>query len=323
MLAMVTAWRCEPGDDLPNGGAMAIDWIRQLRAALGPTDRMTTISNCGEPHRRSPGRRWRRDRRVGVGGSAGGTTRWQGGTDHWRGTGRRRGRGGEVRRRRRTASYVTDVLDEQGGKTAAEDRRGVHHPRCHVGERTGSGWCPAIGGRGRADRRAGEQRRDLPRRADDRRPPHELWHQVMDINHDRVCSLGMRAVAPTMIARRRRFDREHQPRRRASRRAGVAFAYGASEDGPCGGEYDQVRRAGARPEHGVRVNSVHPGIIETGVITRARSHGWKGRSCCPGSPKGRVASADDDVAKLVLFLASDDSNYSNGAEFVVDGAMTA
>jgi hypothetical protein len=36
MLAMVTAWRCEPGDDLPNGGAMAMDWIRQLRAAVGP-----------------------------------------------------------------------------------------------------------------------------------------------------------------------------------------------------------------------------------------------------------------------------------------------
>jgi hypothetical protein len=35
MLAMVTAWRCEPGDDLPNGRAMATDWIRQLRAALG------------------------------------------------------------------------------------------------------------------------------------------------------------------------------------------------------------------------------------------------------------------------------------------------
>jgi hypothetical protein len=34
MLAMVSAWRCEPGDDLPNGRAMAMDWIRQLRAAL-------------------------------------------------------------------------------------------------------------------------------------------------------------------------------------------------------------------------------------------------------------------------------------------------
>jgi hypothetical protein len=35
MLAMVTAWRCGPGDDLPNGRAMAIEWIRQLRVALG------------------------------------------------------------------------------------------------------------------------------------------------------------------------------------------------------------------------------------------------------------------------------------------------
>ena len=36
MLAMVTAWRCEPGDDLPDGRAMARDWIRQLRATVEP-----------------------------------------------------------------------------------------------------------------------------------------------------------------------------------------------------------------------------------------------------------------------------------------------
>ncbi len=33
MLAMATSWRCEPGDDLPNGRAMATAWISQLRAA--------------------------------------------------------------------------------------------------------------------------------------------------------------------------------------------------------------------------------------------------------------------------------------------------
>jgi Ser/Thr protein kinase RdoA (MazF antagonist) len=36
MLAMVTAWRYEPGDDLPNGRAMAMEWTRELRAAQGP-----------------------------------------------------------------------------------------------------------------------------------------------------------------------------------------------------------------------------------------------------------------------------------------------
>lgn len=35
MLAMITAWRCEPGDDLPNGPVLAMEWIRQLRATLG------------------------------------------------------------------------------------------------------------------------------------------------------------------------------------------------------------------------------------------------------------------------------------------------
>jgi Ser/Thr protein kinase RdoA (MazF antagonist) len=36
MLAMATAWRYEPGDDLPNGRAMATHWTRQLRAAQEP-----------------------------------------------------------------------------------------------------------------------------------------------------------------------------------------------------------------------------------------------------------------------------------------------
>ena len=35
-LAMIIAWRCEPGDDLPNGRALAMAWIRQLRSAVGP-----------------------------------------------------------------------------------------------------------------------------------------------------------------------------------------------------------------------------------------------------------------------------------------------
>ena len=39
-------------------------------------------------------------------------------------------------------------------------------------------------------------------------------------------------------------------------------------------------------------------------------------------PLGRYASADE-VAKLVLWLASDESAYATGAEFVLDGGMTA
>jgi 3alpha(or 20beta)-hydroxysteroid dehydrogenase len=39
-------------------------------------------------------------------------------------------------------------------------------------------------------------------------------------------------------------------------------------------------------------------------------------------PMGRVAEAAE-VAKLALFLASDESSYSTGAEFIIDGGMTA
>ena len=39
-------------------------------------------------------------------------------------------------------------------------------------------------------------------------------------------------------------------------------------------------------------------------------------------PLGRVAEADE-VAKLALFLASEESSYCSGAEFIVDGGMTA
>ena len=42
----------------------------------------------------------------------------------------------------------------------------------------------------------------------------------------------------------------------------------------------------------------------------------------PRIPIGRAASADD-VAKVVLFLASDDSAYCSGHEYLVDGAMTS
>jgi len=75
---------------------------------------------------------------------------------------------------------------------------------------------------------------------------------------------------------------------------------------------------------GVRVNSVHPGLIDTPMIREAFA-GDAGRMTAmvkAAVPNGRAAEAED-VARLVLYLASDDSAYSTGSEFVVDGGMTA
>ena len=71
--------------------------------------------------------------------------------------------------------------------------------------------------------------------------------------------------------------------------------------------------------HGVRVNSVHPGIIDTEML---QSFGSNIEAIEQRIPLGRVAEATE-VAEVVLFLASDEASYCTGHEFVVDGAMVA
>ena len=72
----------------------------------------------------------------------------------------------------------------------------------------------------------------------------------------------------------------------------------------------------------IRVNSVHPGGIDT-PMTRAvmddTARAWVGKKV---SGLKRMGEADE-VAGVVLFLAGDDSSYCTGAEFVVDGGVTA
>jgi 3alpha(or 20beta)-hydroxysteroid dehydrogenase len=75
---------------------------------------------------------------------------------------------------------------------------------------------------------------------------------------------------------------------------------------------------------GVRVNSVHPGFIDTAMLRDDVGLADPALRQAAGEriPNGRLAAAED-VAKLVLYLASDDSAYSTGSEFVIDGGLTA
>jgi 3alpha(or 20beta)-hydroxysteroid dehydrogenase len=65
--------------------------------------------------------------------------------------------------------------------------------------------------------------------------------------------------------------------------------------------------------HGVRVNSIHPGVIRTPLTDRIPE------DLIP-VPLGRRGEPVD-VANFVLFLASDESSYATGAEFVIDGGV--
>jgi len=78
---------------------------------------------------------------------------------------------------------------------------------------------------------------------------------------------------------------------------------------------------------GIRVNPVHPGVIDTPIWTKLSGSGGHNVPIDPnevakaGVPLGRVGQAQD-IANGVLFLASDASSYMTGAELVIDGGMT-
>jgi 3(or 17)beta-hydroxysteroid dehydrogenase len=88
----------------------------------------------------------------------------------------------------------------------------------------------------------------------------------------------------------------------------------------------------ARKGYRIRVNSMHPGTIDTDMgdqvlVTRARNLGTNDieaarRQVIERLPIGRMGSPDD-IAKGIVFLASDDAAFMTGAGLVIDGGITA
>lgn len=82
----------------------------------------------------------------------------------------------------------------------------------------------------------------------------------------------------------------------------------------------------ARKGYNIRCNSVHPSFVETpmlqGMIAAGRDPTKMAVNYANASPLGRLAQPIE-VAKTILFLASDESAFTTGAELVVDGGLTA
>lgn len=74
---------------------------------------------------------------------------------------------------------------------------------------------------------------------------------------------------------------------------------------------------------GIRVNSVHPATVDTGMVDVLwESDPAMKQNVLKAVPLGRLGRPEE-IGKTVLFLASDDSSFMTGSEVIVDGGMTA
>ena len=147
------------------------------------------------------------------------------------------------------------------------------------------------------------------------------WNRVLDTNL-RSTYLFSKAVWPTFVSR-----------------AGGTIVNVASVMGQVGGVgapaycaskagIIMLSRCLAKDgaQHGIRVNSVCPGYIDTHIMERALAQSpdpMSARRQIEGRmPLGRMGRAEE-VASGIVFLSSDDAAYISGTELTIDGAVTA
>jgi 3alpha(or 20beta)-hydroxysteroid dehydrogenase len=100
---------------------------------------------------------------------------------------------------------------------------------------------------------------------------------------------------------------------------GCAVAYTASKHGVRGMTKTAAIELGA---DNIRVNSVHPGAIDTPMTRPEGVETLLNATETPTTPIPRVGRPEE-VAELALWLSSDASSFSTGSEFIVDGGLLA
>ncbi|HVZ10068.1 SDR family NAD(P)-dependent oxidoreductase [Rhodopila sp.] len=255
-------------------------------------------------------------------------------------SGAARGIGGETARHMARAGakvVVGDVLDERGQQTvAAINAAGGQADYVHLDVTREAGWTAAIdlavGRFGKLDVLVNNAGVFIGKSIEDITMAE--WQRLVDVNMTGVF-LGTRLAAPAL--RDAAKHNEH----------GSAIVNLASIAGIVGSQLDplySMTKGGvtlftksaalefARKGYRIRVNSIHPGVIETDMgeqtfVSRAQRTGTNDTSAARSTvlatvPWGRLGTPED-IAKGIVYLASDDAGYMNGAGLVVDGGMTA
>ena len=144
------------------------------------------------------------------------------------------------------------------------------------------------------------------------------WNRIMNVNSTGVY-LGTKTALPEML-----------------KAGGGSIVNISSMSGMVGQDYVQPAYNASKgavriftksvavqyARQGIRINSVHPGPIDTPMAGARLTDADLQRQADERSPMGRTAHPDE-VAYGVLFLASDEASFMTGSELVIDGGATA
>jgi 3alpha(or 20beta)-hydroxysteroid dehydrogenase len=206
---------------------------------------------------------------------------------------------------------VTDVLDDAGQRLADEmgDAALYQHLDVSSAEEWATAVATAVDSFGRVDILVNNAAIDHMTAIEDE--TFEAWDRTIKVNLYGTFH-GMRAVVEPMKAAGG-GSIVNISSMAAIRAYARGAAYGSSKWAVRGLTKIAARDLG---KYGIRVNSVHPGPIDTPMLAvPANAEHFK---ALPIPRCGRV----DEVANLVLFLASDESSYITGAEHLVDGGFS-
>ncbi|WP_176593176.1 SDR family NAD(P)-dependent oxidoreductase [Sphingobium sp. EM0848] len=145
----------------------------------------------------------------------------------------------------------------------------------------------------------------------------ESYQLVCAVNQHSVF-YGMQAVLPTMVkANKGSIVNISSIAGMAANYGFPSLAYVASKFAVRGMTKATAMEYG---KNNIRVNSVHPGFIQTPMMVEATDE--VGGEALAQIPLGRIADPSE-VSNLVLFLASDESSYITASEHLVDAGMLA
>lgn len=208
---------------------------------------------------------------------------------------------------------LADVLDEEGERTAGEIERAEY---AHLDVTSEEEWDTVV-----ADVIDRHGRLDVLVNNAGIAPVSQLvnttvekWDLTIAVNQTGVF-LGMRAAARAMIEAGNGGSIVN-----ISSVAGMeglfgSMSYGASKWAVRGMTKIAAKELG---KHGVRVNSVHPGYIDTDMLAQGNFDDDQLDKMARRTPVGRIG-VPEDIANMVLYLATDSASFVTGQEFVVDG----